>query len=78
MILPVMAPPLPLYWLHALVTEGLKTLAAGANPMLLKRGIEAASKKVLMQSSTGNRYFHQSRDSQLWLPFQRKIARSVT
>ena len=31
---------------HAMVTEGLKTLAAGSNPMLLKRGIEAASKKV--------------------------------
>jgi len=31
---------------HAIVTEGLKTLAAGANPMLLKRGIEAASKAV--------------------------------
>ncbi len=31
---------------HAMVTEGLKTLAAGANPMLLKRGIEAASKNV--------------------------------
>lgn len=31
---------------HAMVTEGLKTLAAGANPMMLKRGIETASKKV--------------------------------
>jgi chaperonin GroEL len=31
---------------HAIVSEGLKTLAAGANPMLLKRGIEAASKAV--------------------------------
>ena len=31
---------------HAMVTEGLKTLAAGSNPMLLKRGIETASKKV--------------------------------
>jgi len=31
---------------HAMVTEGLKTLAAGSNPMMLKRGIEAASKKV--------------------------------
>ncbi|HOJ01580.1 MAG TPA: chaperonin GroEL [Anaerolineaceae bacterium] len=31
---------------HAMVAEGLKTLAAGANPMLLKHGIEAASKKV--------------------------------
>ncbi len=28
------------------MTEGLKNLAAGANPMLLKRGIEAASKAV--------------------------------
>ncbi len=31
---------------HAMVTEGLKALAAGANAMLLKRGIEAATKKV--------------------------------
>ena len=31
---------------HAIVSEGLKNLAAGANPMLLKRGIEAASKVV--------------------------------
>jgi len=31
---------------HAIVTEGLKNLAAGANPMLLKRGIEAASQAV--------------------------------
>lgn len=31
---------------HAMVKEGLKTLAAGANPMMLKRGIEVASKAV--------------------------------
>ena len=31
---------------HAMVTEGLKTLAAGSNPMMLKRGIEIASKAV--------------------------------
>jgi chaperonin GroEL len=31
---------------HSIVTNGLKNLAAGANPMLLKRGIEAASKAV--------------------------------
>ncbi len=31
---------------HAVVTEGLKNLAAGANPMLLKRGIESAAKAV--------------------------------
>jgi chaperonin GroEL len=31
---------------HAMVTEGLKNLAAGSNPMMLKRGIDAAAKAV--------------------------------
>ena len=31
---------------HAIVTEGLKNLAAGANPMLLKHGIEFASRMI--------------------------------
>ncbi|MBN1148321.1 MAG: chaperonin GroEL [Anaerolineales bacterium] len=31
---------------HSIVVEGMKNLAAGANPMLLKRGIEAATKLV--------------------------------
>ena len=31
---------------HSMVTEGLKNLAAGSNPMLLKRGIESAAKAV--------------------------------
>ncbi|MDD5468121.1 MAG: chaperonin GroEL [Anaerolineales bacterium] len=31
---------------HAIVSEGMKNLAAGANPMLLKLGIEAATKAV--------------------------------
>ncbi len=31
---------------HSIVTEGMKNLAAGANPMLLKRGIEAATLAV--------------------------------
>jgi chaperonin GroEL len=31
---------------HALVIEGLKNVAAGANPMLLKRGIEKATAAV--------------------------------
>jgi len=31
---------------HAIVSDGLKNLAAGANPMLLKRGIEAAAKAI--------------------------------
>jgi len=34
---------------HSIVTEGMKNLAAGANPMLLKRGIEAATKAVADQ-----------------------------
>ena len=28
---------------HTMITEGLKNVAAGANPMLIKRGIEAAT-----------------------------------
>jgi chaperonin GroEL len=31
---------------HAMVTDGLKSLAAGSNPMLLKRGIQTAAKTV--------------------------------
>jgi chaperonin GroEL len=31
---------------HAIVTGGLKSLAAGSNPMMLKRGIELAAKEV--------------------------------
>jgi chaperonin GroEL len=31
---------------HAIVTDGLKSLAAGSNPMMLKRGIELAAKEV--------------------------------
>jgi len=31
---------------HTMITEGLKNVAAGANPMLLKRGIEAATARV--------------------------------
>jgi len=31
---------------HSIVNEGLKTLAAGGNPMLIKHGIEAAAQRV--------------------------------
>ncbi|MEN6570921.1 MAG: chaperonin GroEL [Anaerolineaceae bacterium] len=31
---------------HSIVNEGLKTLAAGGNPMLLKRGIESAAQAI--------------------------------
>ncbi len=34
---------------HAIVTEGLRSLAAGSNPMLVKRGIEAATKAITEQ-----------------------------
>jgi chaperonin GroEL len=34
---------------HAIVTEGMKNLAAGFNPMLLKHGIEAATRAVVKQ-----------------------------
>jgi chaperonin GroEL len=36
---------------HAMVTDGLKSLAAGSNPMMLKRGIEAASRAVAQEIS---------------------------
>ena len=50
---------------HAIVTEGLKNLAAGANPMLLKRGIEAAAKAVAKaHHRTGDRSDHQGRNRQ--------------
>jgi chaperonin GroEL len=38
---------------HAIVTDGMKNLAAGANPMLLKRGIETGTKVVAEKISKG-------------------------
>jgi len=35
---------------HAIVNEGLKALAAGFNPMLLKHGIEQATEEVVKSS----------------------------
>jgi chaperonin GroEL len=32
---------------HTMITEGLRNVAAGANPMLIKRGIEAATEAVV-------------------------------
>ena len=50
---------------HAIVTEGMKNLAAGANPMLLKRGIEAATKAVAEKiNRAGDRAHHQGRNRQ--------------
>ncbi len=36
---------------HAIVTEGMKNMAAGANPMLLKLGIESAARTVAEEIS---------------------------
>ncbi len=36
---------------HSIVTKGMKNLAAGANPMLLKRGIESATKAIAEEIS---------------------------
>ena len=38
---------------HAIVTGGMKNLAAGANPMLLKRGIEAGTKIIAEKLTKG-------------------------
>jgi chaperonin GroEL len=48
---------------HAIVNEGLKNVAAGANPMLLKRGIELATETIwpkLKKNSVQDR--HQGRN----------------
>lgn len=37
---------------HAIITEGLRNLAAGANPIALKRGIDKAVKKVVLELDT--------------------------
>ena len=44
---------------HAIVTEGLKTLAAGGNPMLLKRGIEIATETMVSEAIKKIRQAHQ-------------------
>ena len=62
---------------HAMVTEGLKTLAAGANPMLLKRGIEIASKAVSEAIKNQAIEINTKRRLQMLLPFLLRTARLV-
>ena len=62
---------------HAMVTEGLKTLAAGANPMMLKRGIEAASKSVADGIKKQAIEIPPRKKLPMSPPFQPRIARSV-
>src|SRR5512147_2352160 len=40
---------------QAIINEGLKNVAAGANPMLLKHGIEAAAEAVVKAIKAGSR-----------------------
>nr|YP_009399201.1 60-kDa chaperonin [Taenioma perpusillum]ARW68598.1 60-kDa chaperonin [Taenioma perpusillum] len=47
---------------HAMVKQGLKNVAAGANPILLKRGIEKAVKFVLEKISEYSRPISDNRD----------------
>ena len=63
---------------QAIVNEGLKNVAAGANPMLLKRGIE---KGVAALSAASRRRRSPSRPrkkSPPWPPFRPRIRRSAT
>ena len=41
-MLPVTVLPLLLFWQQAMVREGMRNVAAGANPMVLKKGIQKA------------------------------------
>jgi chaperonin GroEL len=48
---------------HSIVSDGMKNLAAGANPMLIKRGVEAATKAVAeSHQPAGYRSHHQRRN----------------
>ena len=64
---------------YYMVTEGLRNLAAGANPMLLKRGIEAAAKAVsdrIGEMAHGDQ--HEGRDRLGGGHSARRTARSAT
>lgn len=47
---------------QAMVQEGLKMAAAGTNPMLLKRGIEAATQAVVGHQRSGSANRYETRD----------------
>ncbi len=63
---------------QAMVTEGLKNVAAGANPMLLKRGIEAATERVAEAIRNQAVEMTRRRRSPALLPSRPRIARSAT
>ena len=63
---------------HSMVREGMKNLAAGANPMLLKRGIEAATKAVAEKIKARRSRSPPRTKSPTSLPSQPRTAPSVT
>jgi len=62
---------------QAIVREGLKNVAAGANPMGLKRGIEAASTRSSATSRSSPRRSRARRTSPGWPASRRASARSA-
>ena len=54
---------------QAIVREGLKNLAAGANPMVLKKGIEDATEAAVESLKDISAPSAASRPSRRWLPF---------
>ena len=46
---PATAPPPPPSWPRAMIREGLKNLAAGANPMVMRRGIQKAAEAAVAE-----------------------------
>jgi chaperonin GroEL len=58
---------------HTVVVEGMKNLAAGANPMLLKRGIEAATKVYPKRSTNSPSISPPKMKSQMLLRFRLRI-----
>ncbi len=62
---------------QTIVNEGLKNVAAGANPMLLKRGIEAATDKVAAAFAPWPCRSTPKKKSPLLPPFPRRTPKLV-
>ena len=73
---PVTAPPPPPVLAHAILREGMKSVAAGMNPMDLKRGIEKAVVQVVEEIKKKSKKVKESGQrsprSAQWRPTARK------
>ena len=63
---------------QAIVNEGLKNVAAGANPMLLKRGIEKGVAALSAHIRARRSRSPPRKKSRRWPPFPRRTRRSAT